>query len=138
MAEGLMLVEICNKPDMPSIAAVMLWQREKPVFGYNLTRAREALGDHFAWKVKDVADNAEPETASSDRVKMDAYRWLAGKMYPHQYGDKTVNELKGTVTFEKRHVIDATQLLPDQLAALEGVLLAARALPAPIDHDEED
>lgn len=131
MAEGHMLREICDMDDMPSVSAVMKWQVQNAVFSYNLTRAREALGDHFAWEVKRVADEADPETAQADRVKMDAYKWLAAKMFPKQYGDKTITELQGSVVHETRHVIDATKLSPEHLLALEEALRAAQALPTP-------
>lgn len=136
MAEGMMLVEICEREDMPSMVAVWQWRMKFPDFDLKLSRAREALGDQFAWEVRRVADDSNALTAPADRIKMDAYRWLAAKMYPKQYGDKTVTELTGTVVHEQRHVIDATQLSSDQVDALEGVLRAAQALPAPPQSED--
>jgi hypothetical protein len=136
MAEGMMLVEICEREDMPNLSTVWRWRQKNSVFDAKLSRAREALGDQFAWEVRRVADDSTADNAASDRVKMDAYRWLAAKMYPKQYGDKTVTELSGTVVHEQRHVIDATMLSPENLDALEGVLRAAQALPSPESKED--
>lgn len=131
MAEGMMLVEICEMDDMPCMSTVWRWRQENPSFDAKLSRAREALGDQFAQAVRDVADNSSTESAACDRVKMDAYRWLAAKMYPKQYGDRSVQELTGSVVVEQRHVIDATKLSPEAVDALEDALRAAQALPMP-------
>ncbi len=135
MAEGMMLVEICERDDMPSMGGVWQWRMKNPDFDMKLSRAREALGDQFAWEVRRVADDSTADTAPADRIKMDAYRWLAAKMYPKQYGDKTVTELTGTVEHVQRHVVDITQLSQDKLDALEGVLIEAKALPGPPDGE---
>jgi hypothetical protein len=131
MADGMMLIEICERDDMPNMSTITRWRWKFPDFDAQLSRAREALGDQFAWEVRRVADDANPLTAAADRVKMDAYRWLAAKMYPKQYGDKTTTELTGTVVHETKHVIDATMLSDDNIERLEEVLRAAQALPAP-------
>ena len=136
MAEGMMLVEICEREDMPSAGAVMRWQAENPAFMMRMTRAREMLGDQFAWEVRRVADDSTADTAPADRIKMDAYRWLAAKHYPRIYGDKTVTELTGTVVHEQRHIIDVTQLSEDKLGTLEGLLIEAKALPSPTENGE--
>lgn len=137
MAEGFMLVEICARPDMPSASSVQRWCRENPDVDARFTRAREMMGDQFAWEVHRIGLDANPLTFQADRVKMDAYRWLAAKFYPKRYADKTVQELSGTVVHETRHVIDVTALSDDQLAGLEQAMKAAAALPAPktIEHD---
>ena len=48
MAEGMMLVEICERHDMPAMQTILRWRYKFPDFDVQLTRAREALGDQFA------------------------------------------------------------------------------------------
>lgn len=138
MAQGYMLPEICSRDDMPAISTVMRWQLENPIFAYNMTQAREALGDRFAWQVKVIAENTTVFTAPSDRVKMDAYKWLAAKHYPRAYGDKSIVDLQANVTHEHRQVIDIRNLDPEDIANLERILTAAKALPSPQDPEVID
>ena len=49
--------------------------------------AREAQGDAYADRVIDVAEDVTLDAAEK-RVRMDAYKWAAGKRKPKVYGDK--------------------------------------------------
>lgn len=136
MAEGYMLREVCEMDGMPGQASVYRWMQEKPEFREAITHAREALGEYYACEVKRIADSVNILTFQQDRIRMDAFKWLAAKQYPRVYGDRNVTEHIGNVEIVQRHIIDATRLDDSQLEALEGVLTAANALPAPQDVDE--
>jgi hypothetical protein len=45
--------------------------------------------------VRDLVESATPETATADRVKLARLQWLAAKLAPKKYGDKTTVENVG-------------------------------------------
>lgn len=51
-------------------------------------RAREDAGDVWAQRALQVALEADPGTAVTNRLKFDAIRWYASKLAPKVYGDK--------------------------------------------------
>lgn len=67
-------------------------------------RARLAQADKMADDIMQIVDEPPALTASGSvdsgdvanrRLRMDARRWLAGKMAPKRYGDKVLNEHTG-------------------------------------------
>lgn len=136
MADGLMFTEIALLPDMPSATSMWNWMEENPAFKLGVTRARNMQGEWAAAQVKAIAQNVNAVTFQQDRVKMQAFQWLASKAFPAIYGDRSTVEHTGNVEVVQRHIIDASMLDDSQLEALEGALTAANALPAPQDVDE--
>ena len=45
--------------------------------------------------VRDLVDSTTPENAAAARVKLAAFQWLAAKLAPKRYGDKTTVENTG-------------------------------------------
>ena len=90
IANGESLRAICRDDDMPNNATVMRWLMfdDVPVFREQYARAREAQADALADMMLDVALVSSSESAQSDRVKVDVYKWRAGKLKPKVYGDK--------------------------------------------------
>lgn len=99
IADGKSLITFCKISGNPSHTAVFDWLRMYPQFADNYARARLAQADVFAEKIADVAENSTPETAQSDRVKIDALKWLAGKQAPKKWGDKQHVEISGDDAF---------------------------------------
>lgn len=58
-------------------------------------RARESAADIFETDIIEAALSCGPETASSDRVKIDALKWVAARRAPKKYGDRTSLEHTG-------------------------------------------
>lgn len=58
-------------------------------------RAREAAADIFETDIIEAALASSPETASADRVKIDALKWVAARRSPKKYGDKVQQEITG-------------------------------------------
>jgi hypothetical protein len=90
LAEGKSLRAICSRPEMPGMTTVLRWTRDDPSFGSRYAHAREAQAETMDDKILTVADACSNETALSDRVKIDAYKWRAAKLAPKRYGDKTI------------------------------------------------
>jgi hypothetical protein len=117
IADGESLRAICKDDALPSRQTVLRWLwgecEEAKAFDFvaKYARAREAQGDAMDDKILETADNSTPETAPSDRVKIDAYKWRAEKLKPRVYGSKL--EIDATV----KQTISAVPLSADEWAA---------------------
>lgn len=134
LAEGRSLRKICEDDGMPSAGTVCRWLSESTTFQTQYARAREAQADALFEEVLDIADE-ECTTVKADkhgsrdddgngntevvfdsvavqrnRLRVDARKWMAGKLRPKKYGEKL--ELSGdsdnplTIQTIKRVVID--------------------------------
>jgi hypothetical protein len=70
-----------------SSATLSKWLREDAELQKQYAHAREAQGDIYADRVIDTAIDKSLDPAEK-RVRMDAYKWAAGKRKPKVYGDK--------------------------------------------------
>lgn len=87
LASGRSLKNILETgPSMPSRQTVYKWLLHDAGFSDNYTRAREAQADYFADEITDISDT-EPDPNRA-RVRIDARKWVAGKMKPKVYGDR--------------------------------------------------
>ena len=89
LSEGESLRSICRADDMPSKATVFRWLSSRPEFSDQYARARETQADVIADEILSISDE-EPDPQKA-RVRIDARKWLAGKMRPKVYGDKVTN-----------------------------------------------
>lgn len=91
LADGESLRTICLSDEMPSRAAVFRWLGANDAFRDQYERARDAQADALADEITDIADgesdNADPQR---DRLRVDARKWVASKLKPKKYGDKTL------------------------------------------------
>lgn len=83
---GKSLAEICRTLDI-NYKYVFKWLRENKEFEDNYIRAREAQADFHVDEVISIADTEEDPAKA--RVRIDARKWVAGKMKPKKYGDST-------------------------------------------------
>lgn len=108
LADGISLRSICLDDEMPSKATVFKWLGQQPTFADQYARAREAQADTMADEILDIADdaandfmtrrNADGSTSEAlnsehiqrSRLRVDSRKWLASKMLPKKYGDKTL------------------------------------------------
>lgn len=112
IADGISLRSICVQDDMPNRATVFRWLAANAEFRDQYTRAREAQADTLFDEILDIADNASNDwmerngeddrgwTANGDHIqrsklRIEARKWMAGKLRPKKYGDKL--ELSGDV-----------------------------------------
>lgn len=103
IANGMSLRQVCTDETMPNKSTVMRWLAEDTQFCDQYARAREQQMDLYADEIIEIADSAEPESGAVQkaRLQIDARKWLAAKLYPKKYGDKTEvsasMEVKNTV-----------------------------------------
>lgn len=116
---GLSLRKIENIKGMPTKSAVMMWLLQgetlkaagdvkdpKAVFVDQYARAREVQADSLADDIITIADESQYDQTTDDdgktivnfehiqrdRLRVEARKWLAGKLRPKKYGDKLVHE----------------------------------------------
>lgn len=114
LIDGRSLRSICLDDDMPGITTVMRWLSKNEDFREQYTRARELQADTIADEILDIADDGSNdwmerksgegehlgwqfngEAARRSQIRIDARKWMAGKMRPKKYGDKVQNEHSG-------------------------------------------
>ena len=107
IADGESLRSICRAEDMPAKSTVFKWLRDVPGFSDQYARARETQADAIFDEIIDIADDASNdwmERTNSDgdsigwqlngdhvrrsQLRIDARKWMAGKLRPKKYGDK--------------------------------------------------
>jgi hypothetical protein len=92
LTEGESLRRICRDEDMPGRTFVFSELANDPEFANQYARAREAQADAIFDDILDIVDDTT-EMVDDRRIRMDARKWIAGKLRPKVYGDKL--ELSG-------------------------------------------
>ena len=117
IAGGESLRSICKDDAMPSMATVCKWLNLHKEFAEQYARAREVQADTLFDEIQDIADDATndymermegDEKAASwqfngehvqrSKLRVEARKWMAGKLRPKKYGDKLELEHSGGVT----------------------------------------
>lgn len=103
IADGNSLRSICkDNPDLPSKATVMKELTIDAPFQDQYARAREQQADHLFDEIQQIADDGRNDTYFDDsgnrmtnhdvvarsKLRVDARKWMAGKLRPKVYGDK--------------------------------------------------
>lgn len=116
IADGESLRKICETEDMPDKATVFRWLAANETFRDQYARAREAQADSLVDEIIDIADDGrndwiekhgqEGENAGwrengeairRSQLRIDARKWMAGKLRPKKYGDRLELEHGGQV-----------------------------------------
>lgn len=116
LADGQSLRSICDDDGFPAKTTVMRWlaDEQHKAFRDQYARARELQADTMFDDMIDIADdgrndwmekrNADGENIGwtengealrRSQLRIDARKWMAGKLQPKKYGDKTQMELTG-------------------------------------------
>lgn len=91
MAGGETLLAMCKEPTMPAASTIKLWaiNDSPPGFSDKYMRAREFQADAIAEQALDLADTSNPADAAKVRIQVDTRKWLASKINPAKFGDRT-------------------------------------------------
>lgn len=114
LMDGESLRTICKSDDMPAASTVFRWLTLHKPFSEQYARAREIQADLLFDDVLDIADdgtNDWMQRANADgtlgdvvlngehvqrsKLRVDARKWMAGKLAPKKYGERVVNEHTG-------------------------------------------
>src|SRR6185437_4467600 len=60
-----------------------------PEYAERYARAREAQAENVAARAVSRAQGATPESVNADRLAVDTDKWLASKLWPRTFGDRT-------------------------------------------------
>lgn len=117
LANGESINAMCKDADMPSQATVFNWLQQQPTFLEKYTRAREAQADKLFDEILEIADSQEGDVYIKDgveftnydviaraKLRVDARKWMAGKLRPKVYGEKIVQEQTGPEGGPVQHV----------------------------------
>jgi hypothetical protein len=128
MVNGQDLMSICSSPGFPDRTTVYRWAWANPGFATRLEQARDALADHAAYEIGQIAANCTAETAAADRVRLTALQWRASKLSPRKYSDRRVNEVVGAnggplAVEHKTATADLSRLSPEEREDLKRIFL---------------
>lgn len=117
IADGRSLRSICLDDDMPGKSTVFRWLGAEEAFRDQYARAREAQADALFDDIIDIADDGSNdwmerhdseggnigwrengEALNRSKIRIDARKWMAGKLRPKVYGDKQQIEHSGNIT----------------------------------------
>lgn len=129
IAKGESLRKITLDDDMPSATAVDKWLVKDDTEGdgklvVQYARARERQADHYVEEIVDIADETShdkyvdeqgnertnSEVVQRSRLRIDARKWVAGKMRPKKYGEKIIQEHTDTDGGSIKPEIDVVEL----------------------------
>ena len=103
IGQGSSLRSICSREGMPATSTFMKWVAENSTLAEQYARAMQLRADHMFEDILDIADHTDNDTIytegggampnsewiSRSRLRVDARKWMLGKMHPKKYGDKT-------------------------------------------------
>ncbi len=107
LAEGTSLRTVCKADDMPAAATVFRWLRTNESFREQYTRAKDESADALVEEMTDIADDghndwmevhhgedvvwkANGEAIQRSRLRVETRKWIASKLKPKRYGEKTL------------------------------------------------
>lgn len=143
IANGESLRQICDDDGLPATSTVFLWLSNDATFSEQYARAREAQADAIFDDILSIADDGRNdwmERKNSDgqnigwsengeamrrsQLRIDARKWMAGKLKPKKYGEKLDLNLSGSVGTMSEEQVNARLA---QLLGKAGIDLAAGA-----------
>jgi hypothetical protein len=87
LIEGKSLRSVCRDEGMPAQSTICRWLASNETFRKQYAHARELQADTIFDEVLDIADE-KADDVNRSRLRVDARKWMAGKLRPKVYGDK--------------------------------------------------
>ncbi len=104
IAEGEPLTRICKDQQIPAYRTVLGWRVANEEFSHLYARAREDAADTLADQIRELAGRVERGDLepNAGRVAIDALKWIASKLKPRQYGDRSRMDLTASLDVTTR------------------------------------
>ena len=116
IANGMAMMHVYKKYNC-SRRAFHSWLDHKPGRKDVFDRARQGFADAIAEETLSIADSTiDPGEAQINKVRIDARKWLAGKVAPDVYGDKSQPNVQ--INLQSEHL----RALKDINASEDGLL----------------
>lgn len=108
ISHGYSLRTICKAEAMPCVATIFNWFRTQPGFVEQYEKAKAEQADALAEEMLDIADDGtndwmekqnkdgskyevlNAEHVQRSRLRVDTRKWIASKLKPKKYGDRTI------------------------------------------------
>jgi hypothetical protein len=135
LCNGQSLNAICRDEHMPTRKVVHEWVADdRNGFRDKYARARDLQIDFWVDQIIDIADAAgdceNHALVQAARLRVDARKWIASKLAPKKYGDRTELVGAGGKDFIPEHATDPGRVT-------QALLLALRAQPEPKNSREQ-
>lgn len=95
ISDGESIRSICKDDWLPSWTTVNKRLAVDAEFATRYARAREDQADKIFDEILEIVDSTNPENVQVARLRMDARKWMAGKLRPKVYGEKVTQEHQG-------------------------------------------
>lgn len=93
IANGESLRSICKDDYMPDASSVYRWLDVYEDFREQYAHARAKQADTYADQIVMIADTADDHNKA--RLQIDARKWVAAKLLPKKYGERTTTTHEG-------------------------------------------
>lgn len=151
LADGESLRDICQDEEMPNRATVFRWLSRFKEFSDQYARAREEQADALFDEILTIADDGRNdwmerhnndgeaigwrengEALRRSQLRVDARKWMAGKLRPKKYSDKLDLNVSGSLQTTPEEQLNARIA---ELLGKAGVAIAAGGTGTP-EEDE--
>lgn len=123
LADGESLNSICKQPNMPTRQTVFNWIVDnRSGFFDKYTRSKDIQIDGYVDELLDWCNSGlgDPALVQAIKLKVDTLKWIASKLKPKKYGDRTEVEHSGGIVHT--HKPDLSKLSTAELKALESLV----------------
>lgn len=130
-------------PHWPTPRTIHRWIESNEIFRQKYAHARERQAEYMAEQIVSIADDGTNDTQVDEdgktivnhdhiarsRLRVEARKWVASKLLPKKYGDRTVTEVTGAnggaIQLEARRTINLENVDEESLQQLEQALKLA-------------
>ena len=90
IASGRSVIGLCREEEWtPNAETWYRWLYKIEGLSNRYTRAKSIQSEYSADQILDIADRADNQNFQVARLQIDARKWVAAKLVPHKYGEKT-------------------------------------------------
>lgn len=150
LVEGNSLRRLCSADEMPDRHTVFRWLDANDTFRLQYARARELQAHALADEALDISDDSSADRVATEdgervdyehiqraRLRVDTRKWMAGKLLPRVYGEKTLHTgADGQGPVEVRFALDYSRLDAEELITLRRLI--AKATPGKVIEAEAE
>jgi hypothetical protein len=90
IASGRSVISLCREEDWtPNADTWYRWMYKVDGLSDRYTRAKSISSEYHADQILAIADEADNQTFQVARLQIDARKWVASKLVPNKYGEKS-------------------------------------------------
>jgi hypothetical protein len=130
------LRQVCQDEDMPTYKTVYEWLNADPELRERYELARAERGDYLGERVVELSEQIVSGELDPQAGKnaIDGYKWVAGRMAPRSWGDRSALDMRVSRDAGEDHVSAVLELAERK----KGRAPAPSTVPAGWSEDEAD